>query len=153
MRFSRKFLVPVMAAGLIMPVLAEEADQRARQQIEAVHMRWLEALNKGDVEAFSTTYTSATVQIDAFGRTVGVNAEFVKALNKKGITLTMPIDRVEALKGGQAAIAYGTFTSKYADPNVPPGQGNWVQVFERDGESWKIVAHASSRSALAAQTK
>jgi ketosteroid isomerase-like protein len=152
MRFSRKFLVPVMAAGLIMPVLAEEADQRARQQIEAVHMRWLEALNKGDVEAFSTTYTSATVQIDAFGRTVGVNAEFVKALNKKGITLTMPIDRVEALKGGQATIAYGTFTSKYADPNVPPGQGNWVQVFERDGESWKIVAHASSRS-LAAQTK
>jgi hypothetical protein len=70
MRFSRKFLVPVMTAGLIMPVLAEEADQRARQQIEAVHMRWLEALNKGDVEAFSTTYTSVTVQIDAFGRTV-----------------------------------------------------------------------------------
>jgi ketosteroid isomerase-like protein len=152
MRFSRRFLVPVMTVGLTMPALAGEADQRARQQIEAVHMRWLEALNKG-VEAFSTTYTPATVQIDAFGRTVGVNAEFVKSLNTKGITLTMPIDRVEALKGGQAAIAYGTFTSKYADPNVPPGQGNWVQVFERDGESWKIVAHASSRSVLAAQTK
>lgn len=114
------------------------------QQIEAVHMRWLEALNKAD---------AATVQIDAFGRTVGVNAEFVKTLNKKGITLSMPIDRVEALKGGQTAIAYGTFTSKYADPSVPPRQGNWVQVFERDGEIWKIVAHASSRSALASQMK
>lgn len=153
MRFSRKFLVPIMAAGLIMPALAQEADQQMRQQIEAVHMKWLEALNKGDVEAFSTTYTPATVQIDAFGRTIGANAEFVKALNKKGITLSMPIDRVEPLKGGQAAIAYGTFTAKYADPNVPPGQGNWVQVFERDGEGWKIVAHASSRSALAAQMK
>jgi hypothetical protein len=36
---------------------------------------------------------------------------------------------------------------------VPPGQGNWVQVFEREGDGWKIVAHASSRSALAAQMK
>jgi len=27
------------------------------------------------------------------------------------------------------------------------------QVFERDGEIWKIVAHASSRSVLAAQMK
>lgn len=153
MQLTTKLLVPVLAAALITPALAEEANQQMAQQIEAVHMRWLEALNKGDVEAFSSTYTPATVQIDAFGRTVGVNAEFVKTLNKKGITLSMPIDRVEALKGGQTAIAYGTFTSKYADPNVPPGQGNWVQVFERDGEIWKIVAHASSRSALASQMK
>jgi hypothetical protein len=48
-------------------------------------------------------------------------------------------------------MSYGTFISKYADQSVPPGQGNWVQVFERDGDAWKIIAHASSRSALAAQ--
>jgi hypothetical protein len=89
----------------------------------------------------------ATVQIDAFGRTLGVNPEFVKGLHKKGITLAMPIDSVQTLKGGQAAVAYGTFTSKYTDPNTPPGQGNWAQVFERDGQGWKIVAHASSRAA------
>jgi ketosteroid isomerase-like protein len=136
-----------------MPAFAQETDQQIRQQIEAVHMKWLEALNKGDVDAFSTTYTPATVQIDAFGRTVGVNAAFVQGVHKKGIVLSMPIDEVQALKGGQAAIAYGTFTSKFTDPNVPPGQGNWVQVFEREGDGWKIVAHASSRSALAAQMK
>jgi hypothetical protein len=84
---------------------------------------------------------------------VGVNAEFVQGVHKKGIVLSMPIDGVQALKGGQAAIAYGTFTSKFTDPNVPPGQGNWVQIFEREGDGWKIVAHASSRSALAAQMK
>jgi hypothetical protein len=67
--------------------------------------------------------------------------------------LSFPIDGVQALKGGQAAIAYGTFTSKYTDPNVPPGQGNWVQVFERDGDASKIRAYASSRAALAAQLK
>lgn len=83
----------------------------------------------------------------------GVKMEFVQGLHKKGIVLSMPIEVVRALKGGQAAMAYGTFTSKYADPSVPPGQGDWVQVFERDGDSWKIAAHASSRSALAAQMK
>src|SRR4249920_74331 len=153
MRFSTTLAALALAACSVMPAFAQEADQQMRQQIEAVHMKWLEALNKDDVDAFSTTYTPATVQIDAFGRTVGVNAEFVQGVHKKGIVLSMPIDGVQALKGGQAAIAYGTFTSKFTDPNVPPGQGNWVQVFEREGDGWRIVAHASSRSALAAQMK
>jgi ketosteroid isomerase-like protein len=153
MQFSTTLAALALAACTVMPAFAQEADQQMRQQIEAVHMKWLEALNKGDVDALSTTYTPATVQIDAFGRTVGVNAEFVQGVHKKGIVVSMPIDEVQALKGGQAAIAYGTFTSKYTDPNVPPGQGNWVQVFEREGDGWKIVAHASSRSALAAQMK
>jgi hypothetical protein len=153
MQFLTPFAVPVLAASLAIPAVAQEADQQTRQQIEAVHVKWLEALNQGDVGAVSTVYTPTTVQIDAFGRTMGINSEFVQALHKKGITLSMPIDGVRALKGGQTAIAYGTFTSKFADPNVPPGQGNWVQVYERDGEGWKIVAHASSRSALAAQMK
>jgi ketosteroid isomerase-like protein len=149
MRFSTKFVVLVVATCLAVPALAEEAAQEVRQQIEAVHMKWLEALNKGDVETVATVYTPASVQIDAFGRTLGVNPEFVQGLRKKGITLAMPIDSIQALKGGEAAIAYGTFTSKYTDPNTPPGQGNWMQVFERDGQGWKIVAHASSRAALA----
>ena len=153
MRFSTMLAALALAACSVMPAFAQEADQQMRQQIEAVHMKWLEALNKGDVDAFSTTYTPATVQIDAFGRTVGVNAEFVQGVHKKGIVLSMPIDGVQALKGGQAAIAYGTFTSKFTDPNVPPGQGNWVQVFEREGDGWRIVARASSRSALSAQMK
>ena len=153
MRFLAIFVVPALAASLVMPAVAQEADQQTRQQIEAVHVKWLEALNQGDVDAMSMVYTPGTVQIDAFGRTMGVNSEFVQALHKKGITLSMPIEGVRALKGGQSAIAYGTFVSKYADPSVPPGQGNWVQVYERDGEGWKIVAHASSRSALAAQMK
>jgi hypothetical protein len=152
-RFSATFIIAVLAANLVMPAAAQDADQQMRQQIEAVHVKWLEALNQGDVDAFSMVYTPSTVQIDAFGRTMGVNSELVQSLRKKGITISMPIDSVRALKGGQAAIAYGTFTSKFADPSVPPGQGNWVQVYERDGDGWKIVAHASSRSTLASQMK
>jgi hypothetical protein len=72
-------------------------DQQTRQQIEATHMKWLEALNQGDIDAISTPNT---IQIDTFGRTVGVNSEFVQALHEKGIALSMPIDGVRALKAG-----------------------------------------------------
>ena len=153
MRFSTAFMAPVFAVALVMPAFAQEADRQTRQQIEAVHQRWVDAVNKGDADAASTLYTPSTVGVDAFGRTMGVNTELLQALHKRGITLSMPVDGVQALKGGQAAIAFGTFTSKYADPNVPPGQGNWVQVFERDGNEWKIRVSASSRSALAATIK
>ena len=93
------------------------------------------------------------IGVDAFGRTIGPNPELLQVLHKRGITLSEPADGVQMLKGGQVAIAYGTFTSKYQDANVPPGEGNWVQVFERDGDGWKICATASSRSALAAKIK
>jgi hypothetical protein len=72
----------------------------------------------------STLYTPSTVGVDAFGRSMGINVELLQVVHKKGIALTAPIDGVQTLKGGQAAIAYGTFTTKYADPNMPPGQGN-----------------------------
>jgi ketosteroid isomerase-like protein len=153
MRFSMGFVAPVLAAGLVMPAAAQEADQQMRQQIEAVHTKWVDAVNKGDVVAFSTLLTPSCIAVDPFGMTIGVNTERLQAIFKKGITVSFPIDGVQALKGGQAAIAYGTFTSKYTDPNVPPGQGSWLQVFERDGEAWKIRAYANSRTTLAAQLK
>jgi hypothetical protein len=134
-----------------MPAAAQAADQQMRQQIQAAHMKWVDALNKGDVDSFSALLTPSSITIDAFGMSKGVDVERLQTILKKGITLSFPIDGFR--HSAQAAIAYGTFTSKYADPNVPPGQGNWVQVFERDGDVWKIRAYASSRAALAAQLK
>jgi len=153
MRFSTVFMAPVFAIVLVMPAFAQEADQQTRQQIEAVHQKWVDAVNKGDADAATALSTSSHIGVDAFGRTIGPNPELLQALHKRGITLSEPADGVQMLKGGQVAIAYGTFTSKYQDANVPSGEGNWVQVFERDGDGWKICATASSRSALAAKIK
>jgi len=89
----------------------------------------VEALNKGDIDAFARTYTADTIQIDAFGRTTGINAEFIQALLKMGVVLS--IEGIRVLSPG---LAHGTYTSKYADPNMTPGEGNWVQTFERDGD-------------------
>jgi ketosteroid isomerase-like protein len=154
MRLFAAFMVPVLVASLMADqVLAQELDQQTRQQIEAAHMKWVDAINTGDLDAFSSLYTPITIGVDAFGKQIGVNVELLQALHKNGITLSMPVEGVQALNGGQAAIAYGPFTSKYADPSVPPGQGNWVQVFEREGDAWKIRLVASSRSALAVKAK
>ena len=154
MQLFTAFIVPVLVASLMADqVIAQEVDQQTRQQIEAVHMKWVDAINKGDLDVFSSLYTPTTIGVDAFGRQMGVNAELLQGLHKNGITLSMPVEGVQALRGGQAAMAYGPFTSKYADPNLPPGQGNWVQVFERDGDAWKIRLVASSRSALAVKAK
>jgi hypothetical protein len=153
MRFSIAFIVAALAAGLVMPAAAQEADQQMRQQIEAAHMKWVDALNKGDPDIVSTLIAPNSIAIDAFGMRVGVNTERTHAILKKGVTVSFPIDGIQALKGGQAAIAYGTFAAKFADPNVPPGQGNWMQVFERDGEAWTIRAYAASRTTLADQLK
>ena len=154
MRHFAAFMVPVLVASLMgNQVLAQEFDQQTRQQIEAAHMKWVDAINTGDLDAFSSLYTPITIGVDAFGKQIGVNVELLQGLHKSGITLSMPVEGVQALNGGQAAIAYGPFTSKYADPSVPPGQGNWVQVFEREGDAWKIRLVASSRSALAVKAK
>jgi ketosteroid isomerase-like protein len=133
------------------PAFAQEVDQQTRQQIEAIHTKWVEAINKGDVDTLSAIGTPDVLVIDAFGRSIGPpNPEIAQMIQKKGITASFPIDGVQPIKGGQAAIAYGTFTTKFTDPKVPPGQGNWLQLFERDKDSWRLRVYTSTRATLAA---
>jgi ketosteroid isomerase-like protein len=149
MRFSAALIASVLAMGT--PAFAQEVDQLTRQQIEAIHTKWVEAINKGDVNTLSAIGTPDVLVIDAFGRSIGPpNPEIAQMIQKKGITASFPIDGVQPIKGGQAAIAYGTFTTKFADPKVPPGQGNWLQLFERDKDSWKLRVYTSTRATLAA---
>ena len=153
MRFSTAVLAPVLSIGLIAPALAQEVDQQTRKQIEAVHTKWIEAINNGDARTVLALSAPNVISIDAFGRTTPSRiAELVEMVHKKGVTLSFPIEGIEPIKDG-TVVAYGTFTSKYTDPNIPPGQGNWVQVFERDGDSWKIRVYAASRSTLASQAR
>jgi ketosteroid isomerase-like protein len=149
MRFSAALIASVLAMGA--PAFAQEVDQQTRQQIEAIHTKWVEAINQGDVDTLSAIGTPDTLSIDAFGRTIGPpKPEVAQMIQKKGITASFPIDGVQPIKGGQAAIAYGTYTTKFADPNVPPGQGNWLQLFERDKDSWKLRVYTATRVTLAA---
>jgi hypothetical protein len=95
-----KVVVPVLAAGLVIPAFAQEADQQTRQQIE-VQMKWIEAVNKGDVDALSTLYTPSTIGVDGFGRSMGINVELLQVVHKKGIALSAPIDGVRHSREGK----------------------------------------------------
>lgn len=44
----------------------------------------------------------------AVGRSTGVNAEVLQVLQKKGIVLSLPIEGIRLLRGGQTGLAYGT---------------------------------------------
>jgi hypothetical protein len=153
MRFSTAVLAQVLSIGLIVPALAQEVDQQTRQQIEAVHTKWIDAINSGDAKTVLVLSAPNVISIDAFGRTMPSRiGEPVEMVHKKGVILSFPIEGIEPIKDG-TVVAYGSFTSKYTDPNIPPGQGNWVQIFERDGDGWKIRVYAASRSTLAAQVR
>src|SRR3954469_16945740 len=99
---------------MIGPAGAQRRDGNRSRSCQRV-----EALNKGDIDAFARSYTADTIQIDAFGRTTGINAEFIQALQKKGVVLS--IEGIRVLRGGETGLAHGTYTSKYADPNMTPG--------------------------------
>ena len=77
------FVALYALGGVIVPGAAQEGEFQARRQIEAVHAQWVEMLNKGDVDAFARTYTPESIQIDAVGRSTGVNAEFLQVLQRK----------------------------------------------------------------------
>ena len=97
-------------------------------------------------------FAAPFIGVDAFGRTIGPNPELLQALHKRGITLSEPADGVQSQRRSSGDCL------RYLYIKIPgcqraPGRGNWVQVFERDGDGWKICATASSRSALAAKIK
>jgi ketosteroid isomerase-like protein len=143
MRFSTAVLTPLLSIGLIASALAQEVEQQTRQQIEAAHTKWIDAINSGDANTVLSLSAPNVISIDAFGRTMPSRiAELIEMVHKKGIMLSFPIEGIELIKDG-TVVAYGSFTSKYTDPNIPPGQGNWVQVFERDGDSWRQLENSS----------
>jgi ketosteroid isomerase-like protein len=147
-------VVPVLAIGLALPAVAQTADQQIRQQVESVHKKWVEAVNKGDAQSFAAVIAPNAISIDAFGKGKGPpSEEFIQGIRKRGISLSTTIDEVQSLQGGQAAIASGSFMSNYTDATIPPGKGNWLQIYEREGDGWKIRAYAASRVTLPPPTK
>jgi hypothetical protein len=101
MRFSTAVLAPVLSIGLIAPALAQELDQQTRQQIEAIHTKWIDAINSGDAKTVMALSAPNVISIDAFGRTMPSRiAELVEMVHKKGVMLSFPIEGIEPIKDG-----------------------------------------------------
>jgi hypothetical protein len=74
-------------------------------------------------------------------------------VRKMGINLTMKVEEVQSAFAGQGAIANGGYSATYIDnPATPQVQGNFFQVFEREGDAWKMRALTFTRLAPPAPT-
>ena len=139
----RLLAIAVLAVGLAGPAVAQgNAPERTRQQIEAFMHEWMDAYNRGD----STTMKSLTTG-DSFGvgdrGVISGNERFERAVQNEanlGAKVTsMDVDQVRML-GPNAAVAAGSYSVTYNNPQPLAIEGTWMEVLERRHGGWKSVA-------------
>ena len=143
----RKFGLTLYLIGTIVaPACAQPAggaaEQKLRQEIEAVFTDWLAVFNKGDGKAAAAFFLPGAPAINLGGVVAGDSPEYVNRVaqqHQRNVTTTATIERVQAT-GTTAAYATGSYTATFGQGNQPPLQGNWLQIYERRGDAWKISA-------------
>jgi len=148
-------IVPVTAFALVVPAFAQQTDAQTRSQIEAVVMKWVDALNKGDGQAEAALETSDAFAINPFGKITGSQiAENAAKVHKLGLTLTVRVDDIQLLPGGQWAIVTGPYTGSFTNnPAVSKVEGYQLWVLGYTGGEWKVRASSASRLAPSAPTR
>jgi len=141
----------VLAIAFAVPAFAQQTnavDPQMRQQVEAVVMKYVDAINNGDGQAVAALYGANPISIDPRGKstTAAQIQNTIEAVHKRGLTLAAKVDDVEALFGGQGVVATAPYTGTFAnDPGSPHVQGNFLFVLERAGDGWKIRIFTASR--------
>ena len=129
-------LVLALAAGLIMPAFAQQAE------IEAVNAKWMDFFNKGDFAGVASLYTDDATAFPpgspmVKGRT-GIAAMWQGMAEKLSDPKVTTLD-VKAL-GPSAAREIGTFSLKTKGPTPQEITGKYVVVWEKIGGDWKLAA-------------
>jgi uncharacterized protein (TIGR02246 family) len=126
------------AIGFVVPTLAQEqisVDPEVRQQIEAVHMKFVDAQNKGDAAAIAALFTQDAVQL-WYGLSAGGLASGQEAIEKRykaTFAAPNPIDS-KILQ----IYPIGNDICVIAEYKVPMWKGHAVTIYGRDAETWKI---------------
>jgi ketosteroid isomerase-like protein len=112
-------------------------------------------LNKGDGRSGAELQTADAVRITPFGKFTGAQIlENTEKMHKLGLALTVRIDDVQLLPGGQLAIATGSYTGGFAnDSSASKIEGNYLWLLGHTGGDWKIRASSASRLVPSAPTK
>lgn len=152
-------MVAVLAFGLALPAFAQQTnavDQQTRQQVEAIVMKYTDALNSGDGQAMANLYGPNPISITPTGKnttTAGIQ-ENVEMVHKRGLTISAKIDGVQPILGGQGVVATAPYTGVFTkDPGSPHVQGNFLFVLEHAGGDWKLRAFTASRLVPAVSAK
>jgi len=144
--WHRFALTLYLAGAIVAPAFGQApgaAEQKLRQEIEAVFTAWRDALNRGDGKAAAEFFAPDAPAINPGGVVRGDSQDYVNRIEqqrRRSSKTTATIEQVQAL-GSDAAYASGPYTNTFGpDNNQSQSQGNWLQVFERRGDGWKIVA-------------
>jgi uncharacterized protein (TIGR02246 family) len=126
------------AIGFVVPALAQEqnsVDPEVRQQIEAVHMKFVEAQNKGDAAAIAALFTHDAVQV-WYGLSEGGLASGQQAIEERYKTTFAAPTPLES-KIIQI-FPIGNDICAITEYKVPMWKGHAVTIFGRDADTWKI---------------
>jgi uncharacterized protein (TIGR02246 family) len=129
-------LALVIAAGLVTPVFAQQAE------IEAANAKWINFFNKGDFVGVASLYTEDATAFPPGSGMVkgrpGIEAMWKGVAEKVGDPKFTTLD-VKPL-GPSAAREIGTFvlTTKGSPPQEITGK--YVVVWEKVGDDWKLAA-------------
>ena len=137
----RSLSMAMLAVSLTTPAFAQQPQQDARQQVEAWISKWVDAYNKGDAKAVLAMNDPNACTITTTGMACGQKIEQV-VLNvmKMGPRFTMTVNDARPI-GRDGATAAGSYRVTYSNnPAASQIDGNWLRVFQRQGNEWKSVA-------------
>jgi ketosteroid isomerase-like protein len=113
--------------------------------VRAFAAKWDELFNEGNVSKLEGLYGSEASVVPAGGTPAKGPAEigkFFADVRSKGLT-RHEIAVHSLTEHGDAAVAIGTWSLSGVDDGGRDQKfgGNWVNVLERDGDTWKILLH------------
>jgi uncharacterized protein (TIGR02246 family) len=127
-----------LIVGFAVPALAQEqntVDPEVRQQIEAVHMKFVEAQNKGDAAAIADLFTPDAVQI-WYGLSQGGLASGQQAIKERyGATFAAPSTLDSKIV---QMYPVGSDICVITEYKVPTWKGHAVTIYGREADTWKI---------------
>ncbi len=140
----RLLAIGALAVGLAGPAVAQQGtpSEKTRQQIEAFMHEWMDAYNRGDSAAMTSLTTTDSFGVGDRGVISG-NQRFQRAVqneaNLGAKVSSMDVDQVRMI-GRNAAVAAGSYSVTYNNPQPVTIEGTWMEVLERQRGAWKSVA-------------
>ena len=127
-----------LAVSPVVSAIAQEqntVDPEVRQQIEAVHMKFVEAQNKGDAVGIAALFTQDAVQV-WYGLSEGGLASGQQAIEKRykaTFAAPSPLDSkiIQVFPIGNDICAITEY-------KIPTWKGHAVTIFGREADTWKI---------------
>ena len=141
--------IALIALAFAAPVHAQQVDQQTRQQVGSIVVQFVDALNKGDVQAIAAQFSPNLIVIGPRSKatTIAQLQDVIKAVHERGLAITATVDDIEPLLGGQGIVATAPYKGiAFNRPVRAQIEGNFLLVLERVGDNWKIRAVVATRT-------